>query len=128
MLIQRMSGYPAAVLRVVCRYCTVISRVGGLAVDVARAPAHPVVGVAGRLAAAVGESLLPVAAVEAVPVTALHSGPVIVTLLTGRRCRCYGVFLHTQFFVLLVTTQYNCSNHLALLWWLELTLIFCQLE
>ena len=55
MLIQRMSGYPAAVLRVVCRYCTVISRVGGLAVDVARAPAHPVVGVAGGLARAVGE-------------------------------------------------------------------------
>ena len=43
------------VLRVVCRYCTVISRVGGLAVDVARAPAHPVVGVAGGLARAVGE-------------------------------------------------------------------------
>ena len=39
-----------------------------LTVHVPSAPAHPVVGVAGRLAAAVGEPLLHVAAVESVTV------------------------------------------------------------
>ena len=52
---------------------TMISGVG-LAVRVPCAPSHPVVGVAGRLAAAVGEPLLHVAAVQGVSVAPSDGG------------------------------------------------------
>ena len=127
------------VLRVVCRYCTVISRVGGLAVDVARAPAHPVVGVAGGLARAVGEPaesgggimpskrlyteasspLLHVATVEAVPVAAARGG-VLGLLVAGQRGQGVGgrvrhteVLLQTHAAVLFVAAEDDRADHLA---------------